>query len=517
MTTVTLTMPRLGETMEEGTVSGWLVAEGEEFERGAALIEFETDKTAVEYPALGRGRLVKQLASKGDLIRLGEPIAEIDLMGGEDWVSAGDETPDIADPDKGSADEGQGDSVIIDLLMPRLGETMEEGRIMGWMVAIGEHYERGASILEVETDKTEAEFPALVPGRIVETLVEPGQMVKVDMPIARIEIARSDAPHGGEVAKPATVSPETQAPHRQPAVADQARTGGPLRATPLARRAARRAGLDIASVSGTGRRGRIELADVERALTGREGNLAYESWGPASGAQVLLVHGFAGDRLTFDQLGKALGRAGLSVRAVDLPSHGKTEVPARNFEDIVTALMGELAPQRPVHLVGHSLGAAACVAAAARHGGAASLTLIAPAGLGLGIDAEFIFGMARAESAGAIGHLLRRLSQRAETFSREIVAEIHAELAKGRLADLAQDICRGGQQSVNVRTDLAQLAREIPVRALVGMQDRIVDWRDAIDVSPAIAVHVFPRAGHMPHWDALAEVATILEKELHHV
>ncbi|MEO1989204.1 MAG: alpha/beta fold hydrolase [Martelella sp.] len=518
MTTVTLTMPRLGETMEEGTVSGWLVAEGEEFARGAALIEFETDKTAVEYPALGAGRLVKQLVSKGDLVRLGEPIAEIDLMGGDDWVSSGDATTDTAGPTKGSAEEGQGDTVVIDLLMPRLGETMEEGRIMGWMVAIGEHYERGASILEVETDKTVAEFPALVPGRIVETLVEPGDMVKVDMPIARIEVARSDAPQDGETGEAKTSAPETQAATRQPAASAQARAGGPVRATPLARRAARRAGLDIASVSGTGRRGRIELADVERALAGHGGALASESWGPASGGTpVLLVHGFGGDRLTFDQLGKALGRAGLSVRAVDLPSHGKTDVRARNFEDIVAALRGELDPRRPVHLVGHSLGAAACVAAAARHGGVTSLTLIAPAGLGLGIDAEFISGMARAESAGAVGHWLRRLSERAETFSREIVSGIHAELAKGRLADLAQDICRGGQQSVNVRTDLAVLAGEIPVRSLVGMQDRIVDWRDAIDVSPAIAIHVFPRAGHMPHWDAPAEVATILEKELHHV
>lgn len=57
MSTVTLRMPRLGETMEEGTVAGWLLAEGDSFERGTPLIEFETDKTAVEYPALGPGGL----------------------------------------------------------------------------------------------------------------------------------------------------------------------------------------------------------------------------------------------------------------------------------------------------------------------------------------------------------------------------------------------------------------------------------------------------------------------------
>ena len=170
MSTVTLTMPRLGETMEEGTVSEWRITEGQSFERGAPLVEFETDKTAVEYPALGSGRLVKILVSPGALVRLGEPIAEIDLAGAEDWVSATDADPDT-DADTAPPTAGK---VVIDLLMPRLGETMEEGKIISWMVKLGEDYARGASLLEVETDKTVAEFPALVPGRLVETLVAGG-------------------------------------------------------------------------------------------------------------------------------------------------------------------------------------------------------------------------------------------------------------------------------------------------------------------------------------------------------
>ena len=52
---------------------------------------------------------------------------------------------------------------------------------------------------------------------------------------------------------------------------------------------------------------------------------------------------------------------------------------------------------------------------------------------------------------------------------------------------------------------------------IVGQQDRIIDWRDALDVSSAIALHVFPRAGHMPQWDAPAEVAAIIQKEGVHV
>ncbi|MCB1833316.1 MAG: alpha/beta fold hydrolase [Geminicoccaceae bacterium] len=509
MSIVTLRMPRLGETMEEGTVAGWLLAEGERFERGAPLIEFETDKTAVEYPALGAGRLVKLLVAKGDLVKLGDPIAEIDLLGGENWVDAGREEA-IADDDVGNDDR-----VIVDLPMPRLGETMEEGRIVGWMVEIGASYERGAPILEVETDKTVAEFPALVSGRLVETLAVPGDLVKVNSPIARVELARSDAvpPERSDTVAPGK-SRAAEALPDAPVFATRTQPGARVRATPVARRAARKAGIDIETLRGSGRRGRVELVDVTRV--GRGGALAASSWGPADGASVLLVHGFAGDRVTFEQIGKTLGRAGLAVRAIDLPAHGETLAEAHDFDGIVAALAAELDPARPVHLVGHSLGAAAA-AVASRKGGVSSLTLIAPAGLGLSIDAEFVEGMARAESVGSVGHLLRRLSDRAAGFSAEAIAEIHEQLARGRLRALAADICRGGRQTLNVRGELARLAGMMPVRIIVGQQDRIIDWRDALDVSSAIALHVFPRAGHMPQWDAPAEVAAIIQKEGVHV
>ena len=512
MSIVTLRMPRLGETMEEGTVAGWLLAEGERFERGVPLIEFETDKTAVEYPALGAGRLVKLLVAKGDLVKLGDPIAEIDLLGGENWVDA---DQDEAGGEEVAATGNERDRVIVDLPMPRLGETMEEGRIVGWMVEIGASYERGAPILEVETDKTVAEFPALVSGRLVETLVAPGDLVKVNSPIARVEIARTDAvPPERTDAVAAGKLRAAEALPDAPVFATRMQPGARVRATPVARRAARKAGIDIETLRGSGRRGRVELVDVTRV--GRGGALAASSWGPADGASVLLVHGFAGDRVTFEQVGRTLGRAGLAVRAIDLPAHGETLAEAHDFDGIVAALAAELDPARPVHLVGHSLGAAAA-AVASRKGGVSSLTLIAPAGLGLSIDAEFVDGMARAESVGVIGHLLRRLSDRAAGFSTEAIAEIYEQLARGRLRALAADICRGGRQTVNVRSELARLAGTMPVRIIVGQQDRIIDWREALDVSPAIALHVFPRAGHMPQWDAPAEVAAIIRKEGVHV
>tara|TARA_B100000676_G_scaffold291787_1_gene326708 strand:- start:743 stop:982 length:240 start_codon:yes stop_codon:yes gene_type:complete len=70
-----ITLPRLGETMEKGTISKWLVKENETFERGQTIAEIESDKTIVELPALESGKLVKILINDGEEIEVGGVIA----------------------------------------------------------------------------------------------------------------------------------------------------------------------------------------------------------------------------------------------------------------------------------------------------------------------------------------------------------------------------------------------------------------------------------------------------------
>ncbi|MCF8479343.1 MAG: alpha/beta fold hydrolase [Rhodospirillum sp.] len=405
------------------------------------------------------------------------------------------------------------------LTMPRLGETMEEGTVSSWLVPVGEAFKRGDPLVVFETDKTAVEYPALGPGRLMETLVDPGDLVQVGAPIARIDLEGAPdwtgATDGEEDTTDPTDSPAAAPP---PKATRSLSPGGRVRATPLARRAAERAGLDIETLVGTGRRGRVELVDVETARTGGSprGSLAYTDYGPAGGPPVLLLHGFAGDRSTFEQLAKGLARRGLRATAVDLPAHGRTTAEAATLEDLVVAVTPLLDPRQPVHLVAHSVGAAVAVKVAARAGGqaggVASLTLIAPAGLGLSIDAEFIGAMADPASLGMVGHLVRRLSDRAAGFSDTVLSAIHADLSRGRLKTLAGALVADGRQTVNVVSDLALLAESLPVRLLVGHRDTIVDWRDALAVSPRIAVHHFPNAGHMPHWDAPEIVADIILK-----
>ena len=94
MITLTLAMPRLGETMDSGTIASWNVAQGESFERGDTLLELETDKTLVEYPALGSGRLVETLVAEGEVVDVGDPIAIIETD--KTW-------PIVSDQDAGAS------------------------------------------------------------------------------------------------------------------------------------------------------------------------------------------------------------------------------------------------------------------------------------------------------------------------------------------------------------------------------------------------------------------------------
>lgn len=162
-----------------------------------------------------------------------------------------------------------------DLLMPKLGLTMTEGLLMEWKVAPGEAFSRGQLLFVVETDKAATDIEAETDGVLAERLVEEGETVPVGTPVGRL------VPAAGGESPPRPPSASTPAPETRPESGAQAaaatppppvavqpvarQAGGRVIATPLARRIARERGVDLSSVTGSGPRGRIKLADVERA------------------------------------------------------------------------------------------------------------------------------------------------------------------------------------------------------------------------------------------------------------
>ena len=428
------------------------------------------------------------------------------------------------------------------LRMPRLGETMEEGRLVSWLVEPGTPFERGDPILEVETDKTVVEFPALGAGVVTETLAEIGDTVAVGEPIARVELGEGpdwtaagtkeagDA-HGGAAASSEASSSAGSAgnavvsrgtpPAEVVAVGPATRPPtGPLRATPAARRLARQRGLELAVVPGTGRRGRIERQDVETFRAGGAparaplGEIACREEGPPAGPPVLFLHGLAGDHSVWSALSAQLARAGRRAVAVDLPGHGATTLEAGDAHELAEGVAGFVAQRwggAPVPVVAHSLGAVPAVALAER-GLARSLTLLAPLGLGHAIDAAFLRGLAAAARPGEVGHLLARMTAGPNGLSEAAVELIAGRLAEGRLVALVDSLLGVGGQAVDLRGRLSRLAPSLPIRLLLGHRDRIIDWRECVLVSPRIAVHHFPLVGHMPQWEALPEVEALLRE-----
>ncbi len=153
---------------------------------------------------------------------------------------------------------------IADLLMPKLGLTMTEGQIAAWSVAPGQRFAKGDILVTVETDKIASEVEASRDGMLVEQLVAEGTTVAVGIPIARWSAETgSDAPVSAAAATPSTPPvdpPAVRAPSHE--ARSQRASGDRVIATPLARRRAAAAGIDLGTVCGSGPGGRIKAGDL---------------------------------------------------------------------------------------------------------------------------------------------------------------------------------------------------------------------------------------------------------------
>jgi pyruvate dehydrogenase E2 component (dihydrolipoamide acetyltransferase) len=211
---------------------------------------------------------------------------------------------------------------MTDILMPALSPTMEEGVLSKWHVKVGDTVSAGQVIAEIETDKATMEVEAVDEGEVLEILVAEGsEGVKVNTPIARLSgDEAAPAPKKAEAepkTEPKAEAPAPKAAELKPAPSAPASTkdGARVFASPLARRLAKAAGLDLSSLKGTGPHGRIVKADVEAA--GSSGaKAALTSAGVAPSAEARKVQSLAQmgipdgsyDLVPLDGMRKAIAR-----------------------------------------------------------------------------------------------------------------------------------------------------------------------------------------------------------------
>src|SRR6266446_8138378 len=169
----------------------------------------------------------------------------------------------------------------IEILMPALSPTMTEGNLAKWLKKEGDAVHTGDVLAEIETDKATMEFEAVDDGRVGKILVPEGtQGVKVNQPIAVLlgededasalahfaEATATPVPPASPTQDGAAPTPQRVAAAPAPPIAKD-RGNGRILASPLARRMAQQAGLDLAVIAGSGPQGRIVKADIEATLS----------------------------------------------------------------------------------------------------------------------------------------------------------------------------------------------------------------------------------------------------------
>ncbi|MEX0315191.1 MAG: 2-oxo acid dehydrogenase subunit E2 [Allomuricauda sp.] len=279
-----INMPRLSDTMEEGTVAKWLKKVGDKVEEGDILAEIETDKATMEFESFHEGTLLHIGIQEGDgapvdslLAIIGEEGEDISalLNGGGAQMTAVEapaetesapETP--AAPVAASAAIPEGVEII---KMPRLSDTMEEGTVASWLKKVGDEVEEGDILAEIETDKATMEFESFYSGTLLHIGIQEGESAPVDEVLAVIGPAGTDvsavlsAPAGAvaeSAPKPEAVAEAPKAQEAAPEVA-ASQNGQRILASPLAKKIAGEKGINLADVQGSGDHGRIVKRDVE--------------------------------------------------------------------------------------------------------------------------------------------------------------------------------------------------------------------------------------------------------------
>ena len=288
-----INMPRLSDTMEEGTVAKWLKKVGDKIEEGDILAEIETDKATMEFESFHEGTLLHIGIKEGDgapvdslLAIIGEEGEDISgLLNGDTKPSAEkekeEESAAPSESDDNASESASETSEIPEgveiIKMPRLSDTMEEGTVASWLKQVGDEVEEGDILAEIETDKATMEFESFYSGTLLYIGIKEGESSPVDTVLAIIGPkgtnveslldgkSSSSKASAAKTEKKEEVKGEGKKEEKttsssEPAAASD---GKRIFVSPLAKKIADEKGIDLSTVTGSGDHGRIVKKDIE--------------------------------------------------------------------------------------------------------------------------------------------------------------------------------------------------------------------------------------------------------------
>ena len=327
-------MPALGESVTEGTVTTWLKSVGDTVALDEPLVEVSTDKVDSEVPSPVAGVLLQILVPEDETVEVGTQLALIGDASeapqdapapAQESAPAPAPAPEAAPAPAAPAAPAPASAPVsgTEVIMPALGESVTEGTVTTWLKSVGDAVETDEPLVEVSTDKVDSEVPAPASGFLAEIRVPEDETVEVGTVLAVITAqapsaapsepaapaATAAAPAAPAQHEPVAASPAPQAPAPAPAapvnpfptpasLAQTAETGQLAQSstptpaqvsqtgyvTPIVRKLAREAGIELAEVAGTGIGGRIRREDVEAAIKARQAAQAPAPVAPAASA-----------------------------------------------------------------------------------------------------------------------------------------------------------------------------------------------------------------------------------------
>jgi pyruvate dehydrogenase E2 component (dihydrolipoamide acetyltransferase) len=364
-------------------------------------------------------------------------------------------------------------SQIQPIVMPKWGRAMQEGMVAAWHVEPGAEIKAGQEIMDIETSKIANVYESPASGPLRKIVVQAGETVPVGALLG--------------VCAPASV--------------DDAAVDAFVQDF-----------LDNFDWDAAAGEGGPEPETVDAGGT----RIRFLKLGDAGGRPVIFVHGYGGDlnNWMFNQEKLAENN---TTYALDLPGHGGSTkaVGAGDLAVLSDAVLAFMSAENidKAHLVGHSMGGAACLDLAARQGDkVASLTLIAPAGLGAEINMDYINGFIEQKRAKKLRAVLELLVADPNAITSEMVEEVikfkRLDGVGPALETLRDGLMPGGSQRAGLRDQVDGLA--MPVRVIWGEDDQILPAAHADGLPEKVKVTRFAATGHMPHMEKASEVNDLI-------
>jgi pyruvate dehydrogenase E2 component (dihydrolipoamide acetyltransferase) len=289
-----ITMPRLSDTMTEGTVASWLKKVGDKVSEGDILAEIETDKATMEFESFNSGTLLYIGIKEGEsaacdsllaiIGKEGEDISDLINSASAQAETSAPEAAVVETPTSAAQTSTALPKGVVVVTMPRLSDTMTDGTVATWLKKVGDKVAEGDILAEIETDKATMEFESFNAGTLLFIGIPEGGTAPCDSLLAIIGPAGTDISGIAEnfnasgsaapvEAAKETVSEPTSTSEQAPASSSNER----VFVSPLARKIAEEKGINLSQVNGSGENGRIIKSDVENFVPGTSAAVAQPS------------------------------------------------------------------------------------------------------------------------------------------------------------------------------------------------------------------------------------------------